>query len=450
MKDTHVLRVELSKTKILALKHAIQKRNSVFAEKRYLESFGLPNSTIGRENQAQQIMEYLYVPSNGSLPPFVSVFGRSGAGKSTIVKLVCDNLSNSLAYSFVNLRKSRSIFSCANLILSELDAEPVKSSEGIHKAIHKIQSRIKEILSTEKKNNFVLVLDEFDVIFSDTRSKPSDFVYQLLTMVESLRVENIMLCLVTVSNQNLADYSLDDRVKSRMDSYEVFFPPYNKDEIFSILKERSEKAFVRKINDDVLEYCAEISVDEHGDCRRALQLLRIAGEIANGDDIVQDHINQAAKTFDDDNLDLLIKSATPQQKLVLFSLAKLVLNTGKELHSTRNIYQTYQTLDTKNNRKLSYRSIFNLLKELENTGIIFGKIHSTGRHGLHNYYQLTEHYDIVGWAIDKDLWCHERDEKVKDDVLKYIEYSVFNPKKNADAVNKRAEVTRRYNKRFSL
>jgi len=93
---------------------------------------------------------------------------------------VCENLLDLISFRFVNLRKARTVFGCANMILGNLNGESLSSAQGLNKAVDCIQSQIECILEMEEEKNFVLVLDEYDVIFSDNRSNPSDFVYKLL------------------------------------------------------------------------------------------------------------------------------------------------------------------------------------------------------------------------------------------------------------------------------
>ena len=117
-------------------------------------------------------------------------------GKSTVVKFVCENLLDLISFRFANLRKARTVFGCANLILGNLGSESLSSAVGLNKAVDCIQSQIELILEKEKKKYFVLVLDEYDVIFSDSRGNPSDFVYKLLQMEENLREKNLWLCII--------------------------------------------------------------------------------------------------------------------------------------------------------------------------------------------------------------------------------------------------------------
>ena len=162
-----MLQVELSKQKIGEIKNKIRKLDAIFSEKRYLESLGSTISIFGREDEAEKIMNFLYPAKDGFSFPFVSVYGKSGTGKSTVVKFICDNMTDVFSYCFVNLRRTDTHFGCANLILENLDGKPVKSSAGINTAINNIEKQIEETLIRDKKSNFILVLDEFDVIFSD-------------------------------------------------------------------------------------------------------------------------------------------------------------------------------------------------------------------------------------------------------------------------------------------
>jgi cell division control protein 6 len=98
----------------------VEKENLLFANKSFLDNLTLPSKIIGRERKAEELIRFLLGYKQGLVVPFVSVYGRSGSGKSTIVKFVCENLDEDVSYAFVNLRKARTVFGCANLILAEL------------------------------------------------------------------------------------------------------------------------------------------------------------------------------------------------------------------------------------------------------------------------------------------------------------------------------------------
>ena len=265
----------------------VEKENLLFANKNFLDNLTLPSQIIGREKNAKELVRFLLGYKQGLVVPFVSVYGRSGSGKSTIVKFVCENLDEDISYAFVNLRKARTVFGCANLILAELGQPSLKSAQGINTAIEHISNAIEQRLSSNnKKNNngnaklFVLVLDEFDVLLYDKRGKPSDFIYKLLVMEEKLREKGYLVCIVAISNNVMSDYEIDDRVRSRIGTSEVFFEPYAQQAVLAILKDRAAKAFSQPVDYEILQYCADQSSKEHGDARRAIDLLRVAAEIA--------------------------------------------------------------------------------------------------------------------------------------------------------------------------
>lgn len=189
--------------------------------------------------------------------PFVSVYGRSGSGKSTVVKFVCENLDE-VKTCFVNLRKAKTIFGCANLILAELGIPNLKSAKGLNVAIDEILSTIDYVMNDSKKELFVLVLDEFDSIFSDKRNNPSEFVYKLVNLEEKLRELGHKMIIIGISNNVVSEYGLDDRVLSRIGNSEVFFGAYSKKDVLAILKDRADRAFSKPVPEDVLQYCAEL------------------------------------------------------------------------------------------------------------------------------------------------------------------------------------------------
>lgn len=91
----YALQVELSEEKIALLRKKIEKKNSIFKDKRYLDSLFLPSKIIGREKQAEQLIQYIDSLKQGLLVPVISVYGRSGAGKSTVIRFVCQSMLNS-------------------------------------------------------------------------------------------------------------------------------------------------------------------------------------------------------------------------------------------------------------------------------------------------------------------------------------------------------------------
>ena len=119
-------------------------------------------------------------------------------------------------------------------------------------------------------------MDEIDQAIK----KISDnFLYTLTRLNTDLK--NAQISLVGISNSLTFMDNLDPRVRSSLGEEELIFPPYNALQIQDILKERSDKSFSDGVLDEgVIAKCAAFAAREHGDARRALDLLRVAGELA--------------------------------------------------------------------------------------------------------------------------------------------------------------------------
>jgi len=362
----------------------------------------LPSKIVGRKTEVEHLVRYLLGYKDGHVVPLVSIFGRSGTGKSTLVKYVCNHIPE-IKLCFVNLRKAKTVFGGANLILNSLDCPSLKSAQGMNQAMEKIQQEI--LNSFDKKTKLlVLALDEFDVLFYDKRGNPSDFVYKLVEMQSELKEKGCLLMIFTISNNVLSDYELDDRIRSRIGNSEIFFRPYSKDDTLEILKLRAIDAFEKQIDPKVLQHCARLSFSEHGDARRAVNLLRVASEIAAHEkkEIAKSHVDLASEKIQKDRIHDVLRTLPYHSRVICMGLARKTYGLEKTWHSTTSLYETYKKMIGKN--PVTYRRFSELLKDLENTGIVDPHTSSKGRKGYKTEYIMRVLPEIVGTAIDKEWW----------------------------------------------
>ena len=212
----------------------IEKENENFSDKSMFSTLTLPPKIIGREKQAEGILRHLLGYKQGFIAPLISVYGKSGTGKTTLTRYVCENLEEIMP-CYVNLRKIKTVFGAANLLLIQLGREPFSNSHGLNDIPTYLEEAIQKKLDAEKKKVFVIILDEIDVIFSDIHGDPSDFLYKLVLIEENLKQKGFLLSLIMVSNYLISDYDLDERVRSRICTSEVYFEPYSEDDIMKIL-----------------------------------------------------------------------------------------------------------------------------------------------------------------------------------------------------------------------
>jgi cell division control protein 6 len=127
----------------------------------------------------------------------------------------------------------------------------------------------------------IAVLDEVDAL---VKQKGDTLLYELTRINEVLMHSKVAL--VGISNDLRFKEFLDPRVLSSLSEEEIVFTPYNAEELKDILQHRSNLAFNENVIDNgTLSLCAALAAAEHGDARRALDLLRVAGELAEKGEI---------------------------------------------------------------------------------------------------------------------------------------------------------------------
>lgn len=363
-----------------------RRENALFADKKQLDgSLPAAGPPVGREKEAGELVRAL-AGCAGYVAPFVFVYSRTGSGKSTVVKFVCERLP--LVYRMVNLRKARTVFGCANLILEELGGIEARHGQSCALAAQRIAEKMAALAL---QGPFVLVLDEFDALFSDRLGDASDFIYRLLAEQQRLREEGRMICIIAIAN---SPAELDERVRSRIGSApEIYFGAYSKEDILAILKYRAAAAFARAVDDKVMEYCARLSADEFGDARRAIELLKAAAEIAwaAGREIEKKHVELASDRLQKDTVEAALAGASFHLMAVLRELVRMTTLAGPRWRSTSTLYRHYELFVQQDGsaRPLSYRRVAELLGELCNLGLVESYSGSKGRGGFGREYRLA-------------------------------------------------------------
>ncbi|WP_290815841.1 Cdc6/Cdc18 family protein [Halovivax sp.] len=226
----------------------------------------------------------------------------------------------------------------------------------------------------------VIMLDEIDKL---VEKSGDDTLYNLSRMNSEL--ENSRVSIIGISNDLKFTDFLDPRVKSSLGEEEIVFPPYDANQLRDILQHRADVAFKEgALSPDVIPLCAAFAAQEHGDARRALDLLRTAGELAERaqtDTIVEEHVRQAQDKIELDRVVEVVRTLPTQSKLVLFSIILLEQN-GVHSINTGEVYNIYKRLcDEIDADVLTQRRVTDLISELDMLGIVNAVVVSKGRYG---------------------------------------------------------------------
>ena len=210
------------------------------------------------------------------------------------------------------------------------------------------------------------------------------------------------MALIGISNDLTFKERLDPRVISSLGEEEIVFANYSMEQIHKILEDRIQSAFMEDaVEQPALNLCAAMAGQEHGDARRAISLLRVAGEIAEREQqekVKEEHIRKAAQKMEEDKETTALESYPLHEKLIILA----VMKAGGP--STGEIFTAYKGLcKFVRQKELSQRRATQMLSEIELSGIISGRIVHQGIHGRTKKYKLTISPETVKQTFKKDL-----------------------------------------------
>ncbi|QPV64882.1 AAA family ATPase [Halosimplex litoreum] len=407
----------------------------IFENKEVLRPSYTPRKLPHREEQINNMATILVTALRGDSPSNILIYGKTGTGKTASAKFVSTELeSTSQKYEvpceveYINCEVTdtqyRVLAQLANkfvekneaVIDEELDdleslrerarETPTALAETEYDSVAAVEDRIEQL--EEDRESFeqvpmtgwptdrvystffdavdyhervvVIMLDEIDKL---VEKSGDDTLYNLSRMNSEL--ERSRVSIMGISNDLKFTDFLDPRVKSSLGEEEIVFPPYDANQLRDILEHRAEVAFEGDaLTDDVIPLCAAFAAQEHGDARRALDLLRTAGELAERDqtdDVDEDHVRKAQEKIELDRVVEVVRTLPTQSKLVLFAIIMLEKN-GVHNINTGEVYNVYQRLceeidvDT-----LTQRRVTDLISELDMLGIVNAVVVSKGRYG---------------------------------------------------------------------
>jgi cell division control protein 6 len=194
---------------------------------------------------------------------------------------------------------------------------------------------------------------------------------------------------------------MDERVKSSLCEREFVFPPYDATQLRSIMEARSDAFRDGVLDSSTIPRAAALAAREHGDARKAIDILRYAGEIAQSsgaETVREDFIVQARERAETDRFRELIRGSTPHSRYVLQALAVLALNQpDDDGFRTTRIYDVYEEVcRQEGSEPLSLRRVRDLLKEHAFLDILEQSRRSGGSaEGSYTEHQLLEDPDVV-------------------------------------------------------
>ena len=366
--------------------------NKIFKNKFVLQTNYTPDTIPHRDKEIEQIASILAPCLKGERTSNLFVYGKTGTGKTLSVHYVKNELLNrakknsavSLRIEYLNC-KLKKIADTEYRILAELIKKLGGNVPATGLPTDQVYNRFIELVEREKQL-LVLILDEVD---QAVKKISDNFLYNLTRLNSEL--DRAQISIVGISNDLRFLDNLDPRVRSSLSEEEIIFPPYNALQLQDILRSRAERAFCKGcIAEGVIEKCAAFAAREHGDARRALDLLRVAGEIAERkteSKIRLSHIDLANNKIERDKILDVIESEPKQFQLVLLAILQLhescyLKSARQQKIFTGDVYREYQELCRKTNTEiLTQRRLSSIISEFDMLGLINAKNISRGSYG---------------------------------------------------------------------
>ncbi len=414
----------------------------IFENKEVLRPSYTPHELPHRKDQINNMATILVAALRGETPSNILIYGKTGTGKTASAKFVSQELEKTsqkydvpCEVEYINCEVTdtqyRVLAQLANTFIEQnrtfID-ERVEELQGLREAAEDdpsvlesdddndyhldfdspeaVDERIEALLEEKSEMDdvpmtgwptdrvyarffeavdyvervAVIMLDEIDKL---VEKSGDDTLYNLSRMNSEL--ENSRVSIIGISNDLKFTDFLDPRVKSSLGEEEIVFPPYDANQLRDILQHRSDVAFKQDaLSEDVIPLCAAFAAQEHGDARRALDLLRTAGELAErdqSDSVTEENVRRAQDKIELDRVVEVVRTLPTQSKLVLYAILLLEDN-GVHNVNTGEVYNIYKTLcDELDADVLTQRRVTDLISELDMLGIVNAVVVSKGRYG---------------------------------------------------------------------
>lgn len=362
------------------------RQKSLFRNKSVLQSNFNPATIPHREKQINELATILAPSLRGEKPSNVFIYGKTGTGKTLVAQHTVEQLATvakdrdvSVVPIYINC-KMKKVADTQYRLIAHITREHFNQNLPITGLpTEEIYAAFLRAVDT-KKQIILLTLDEIDQLVD---KEGDDLLYNLTRINTELKQAQISI--IGISNNANFINLLDPRVKSSLSQEELFFPPYNALQIQDILKQRVGEAFVADaVSGGVIEKCAAFAARDHGDARRAIELFRVAAELAERSGstrVATAHLDQAEHKIETDRIFEIIKTQPQQYQTALYAIYS-VCSKKKDPVFTGEVYDLYQALCGKTGiRPLTQRRVSDIVSELDMLGIINAKVISKGRYG---------------------------------------------------------------------
>ncbi|EJN57280.1 Cdc6/Cdc18 family protein [Halogranum rubrum] len=382
----------------------------IFARRELLRVGHVPerDRIVGRDNEMRKVGAALGPATQGGPPRNLIIFGKTGTGKSLVSRHICRRARKHSRENSVDLRH-------VYVDCSDADTETRVAREMVLQVRDELAPSMEipaqGIGASEYYRYLWMLLDEIDVfvvILDEIDKLDDDDILMQLSRAEESGKTDAYIGVISISNKIEYREQLNERVNSSLQDRELTFHPYDADQLEEILQNRRDAFLQGVLQEDVIPKTAALAAREHGDARKAVDILFEAGSLAEertDSNVTTQHVDDAQQRTEVKRFQDLVSGSTPHVKYILRALALLTHDNNNVQFSTSEIHQLYERLaEQEGSEPLSHDRVYRLLKEQSFLGIT-ESYHTGGgaSKGAYLQHRLMKDPEIVIEALDSGM-----------------------------------------------
>ncbi|RMF90467.1 MAG: ORC1-type DNA replication protein [Methanobacteriota archaeon] len=392
------------KTSFSGIFESLMTREPLFLSKEVLRHSYTPDELPHRHNEIRQLAMILSSVLRNEESSNILIYGKSGTGKTIVSRFICSELESTgqklnipVKTAYINCEITDTQYRVLQNLAETFGERVPFTGWPTDKVYRTFLSSI-----DQQKQCVVIILDEVDRL---VQKSGDDIIYNLTRINSELKHARVSI--IGISNDlKFKDY-LDARVQSSLSEEVVVFKPYDARQLEDILNQRAELAFKPGAVDEyVIPLCAAFAAREHGDARKALDLLRVSGEIAERESatrVQERHVRMAKDRIEADSIVEAVRTLPTQSKILLYAIILLTEQKHRNI-TTGDVYDTYSRLCKKAGLDiLTQRRVSDLLSELDLLGIVNSTVVSKGRYGRTRQIHLMVPLVGIRLVVEDDI-----------------------------------------------
>lgn len=406
MSDAEAAKIEADSDRFLGDTNPIWNDKSLLKIDRMVEG----ERIVAREDELERLVRTFSPALHGQSPANIVIYGRTGSGKSLVAKYASKivlseakkNPDLKLDGIVVDCTEDVTELSVIKTMARNLNDESVTDvsipDTGISASLYK--KRLWKILNEMGYDSVFLILDELD------RNKEDSQLLGTLSRAGEDEKIDTNIGLVVISNKTQWAERLNDRTGSSLQQTKMRFNAYDAGGLRKILNARDDAFCEGVLSGGAIPLAAGLAANEHGDARRAMNILRNAGDIAverGSEQVTEEHVRLAGDTAELDEVEEVVESEVPQGRALMYALTLLDIYEGRKSkgYATGEVYGVYRFVcDETGTDSLSDRRVRDILQTLNYNEIIRSEKVSRGRgKGITWYHTLRYDPEVVQRAF---------------------------------------------------